>query len=94
MVVTLGMDCQFGAIEAMMTGLEDLHPKARKYHLHILGFLCGIMFLASLSLTTTGGAYVLTLFDDYSQHWNIMFIAFFECVSVAYVYGEEQNYDC
>jgi len=47
----------------------------------IIGFVCG------LPLCTDGGAFVLQLMDHYSGGWNVLVLAFLECLCVAYIYA-------
>ena len=88
MIITLGLDSQFAAVETVVTGVADFYPKLRYYKVQILGISCCLYFLAALTMTTPGGPYMLQIMDDYSCYYNVMLIAILECVSIAWIYGE------
>jgi len=87
MLITLGLDSEFALVETVCTGLMDQFPKLRKKSWAVI--LCtGIVgFLLGLSLCCNGGAYMLQIMDHYSGGWNVLVIAFCECLCIAYFYG-------
>lgn len=87
MLITLGLDSEFALIETVTTALMDQFPKSRKYKWAVIVGTCVIGFILGLSLCMDGGAYMLQLMDHYSGGWNVLVIAFCECVAIAYVYG-------
>lgn len=87
MLLTLGVDSQFVMVETVTTALMDRFPRIRHYKLLTVVACCTIFFLLGLTLTTNGGPYMLELMDTYSGGWNLLFIAFCECISISYIYG-------
>jgi len=87
MLITLGLDSEFALVETVSTSLMDQFVSLRERKaitllvISVIGFLCG------LPLTTNGGAFVLQLMDHYSGSWNVLVLAFLECLCVAYVYA-------
>ncbi|KAK2151064.1 hypothetical protein LSH36_377g03025 [Paralvinella palmiformis] len=53
----------------------------------VLWAILFFVMLITLGLDSEGGAYMLQLMDHYSGGWNVLLIAFCECISIAYVYG-------
>lgn len=89
MILTVGLDSQFGNLEAIITSIKDFFPSTRKYHAHVLGIICFVGFSLGLTMTTPGGPYLVTLIDDYCCAWTVLVIAFLECISISYIYGKK-----
>jgi len=87
MLITLGLDSEFALMETVTTSCMDQFPVLRKYKsLLIVGFGC-VFFLLGLTMCTSGGSFMLTLIDTYAGGWNVLVIAFMECICISYVYG-------
>ncbi|XP_076446772.1 sodium- and chloride-dependent taurine transporter-like [Babylonia areolata] len=96
MVILLGLDSQFVGVEGFITSVVDLYPSflRRGYRREVfIAIICVISFFIGLSMVTEGGMYVFQLFDYYSASRIVLVVAFFECITVAYVYGVERFYD-
>ncbi|EFX84589.1 hypothetical protein DAPPUDRAFT_314911 [Daphnia pulex] len=87
MLLTLGIDSQFGTLEGVITSIVDLKifPRVRKEIL--TATLCGFCCVLSIIFTHGAGNYIFTLFDDFSGNVPLLIIAFFECIAVSYFYG-------
>merc|ERR1712076_244857 len=86
MLITLGLDSEFALVETVCTGLMDQFPKLRKKSWAVILGTGIIGFLLGLSLCCNGGAYMLQIMDHYSGGWNVLVIAFCECLCIAYFY--------
>ncbi|KAL5011348.1 hypothetical protein ScPMuIL_009899 [Solemya velum] len=96
MVILLGLDSQFVGVEGVITAIVDQWPHIlRVGHRRemFIAVVCFISFLVGLPMVTNGGMYVFQLFDYYSGSRIILFVAFFECVAVAWLYGIRRMYD-
>lgn len=87
MLFTLGIDSQFGTLEGVITSLVDmkLFPKATKKRITLS--LCLACCLLSLMFANGAGSYIFQLMDSFAGNYTLLIIAFFECISVSYVYG-------
>ncbi|XP_047497772.1 sodium- and chloride-dependent transporter XTRP3-like [Penaeus chinensis] len=87
MLFTLGIDSEFGTLEGVITSIVDLKvfPNIRKEIL--TGICCAICCVISMVFAHGAGNYVFILFDDFSGNIPLLIVAFFECVSVSYIYG-------
>uniref|UniRef100_H3CMZ4 Solute carrier family 6 member 13 n=1 Tax=Tetraodon nigroviridis TaxID=99883 RepID=H3CMZ4_TETNG len=97
MIVFLGLDSQFVCVESLVTAIVDMHPTLfRRKHRREL-FLLGVSlfsFFMGLIMLTEGGMYVFQLFDYYAASGMcLLFMAIFETVCIAWVYGAERFYD-
>ncbi|XP_060775549.1 sodium- and chloride-dependent GABA transporter 2-like isoform X5 [Neoarius graeffei] len=97
MIILLGLDSQFVALEALMTAAVDTYPSfflsghRRKFCLAI--FCCGC-FLIGLLMTTGGGLYIFQLFDYYScSGMTILLFAILQSVCIGWVYGADRLCD-
>jgi len=87
MLLTLGLDSMFGNIEGVVTPLHDL-GLTKKYRMeYIVVALVGVSFVISLTFVQGSGNYWLDVFDNYAGSIPLLIIAFFELVSVAYLYN-------
>jgi len=87
MLITLGLDSEFALVETVSTSFMDQFTALRERKALTLGIMSLVMFICGLPLCTNGGAFVLQLMDHYSGGWNVLFLAFLECICVAWVYA-------
>ncbi|CAK8682669.1 unnamed protein product [Clavelina lepadiformis] len=95
MLVFLGIDSQFAMVEVAITSLADsfkgkLLTKIFKRK-ELLSFtVCFIALLLGVPNLMQGGIYVFTLLDNYTAVVALMFLAFFEVVTICWIYGARQ----
>ncbi|KAK2159303.1 hypothetical protein LSH36_155g08063 [Paralvinella palmiformis] len=94
MIILLGLDSQFVGVEGLVTSFVDTFSilKVKRNKNIFVVVICFVQFLVGLSMVTNGGMYVFQLFDYYSGSKIILFIAFFECAAIAWIYGVERFY--
>uniref|UniRef100_A0A7N4PQ54 Transporter n=1 Tax=Sarcophilus harrisii TaxID=9305 RepID=A0A7N4PQ54_SARHA len=97
MVVLLGLDSQFVCVESLVTALVDMYPNIlrKKNRRETLILVISVLsYLIGLIMLTEGGMYVFQLFDYYAASGMcLLFVAIFETLCVAWVYGAERFYD-
>jgi len=98
MLFVLGMSTLMSGALSLMTTVEDLYPllfrrgKYRKPVIMAAG--CIVFFLINLTMVTKGGMYILQLFDFYgASGFTLLWTATWQCVGVAWIYGDEKFYD-
>ncbi|XP_051546830.1 sodium- and chloride-dependent GABA transporter 2-like [Myxocyprinus asiaticus] len=95
MVLLLGLDSQFVCVESLATALTDLFPEKLWKHRKLLVLAIAVVcFLLGLPFITKGGIHLFNLMDTYGPSGtNLLFIACFETVVIAWVYGASRFYD-
>ena len=90
MLILLGIDSEFGTLEAAISSIMDLKifPNMRKELVTLIVAL--ILLLFGLSMVSGPGYYVFQMFDDYSVAIPLLVIALFQCIGVAWVYGNDR----
>ncbi|KAF3859526.1 hypothetical protein F7725_021925 [Dissostichus mawsoni] len=97
MIVFLGLDSQFVCVESLVTAVVDMYPAVfRRKNRRELFLLCVsfVSFFMGLVMLMEGGMYVFQLFDYYAASGMcLLFMAIFETVCIAWVYGADRFYD-
>jgi len=98
MIFLLGISTLLTDTLALITSMGDLYPsmfrggRYRKAGFMALG--CFICYLIGLTMVTEGGMYLLQLFDFYgASGFTLLWTATWQCIGVAWVYGDEKFYD-
>ncbi|XP_055030703.2 sodium- and chloride-dependent GABA transporter 2 [Misgurnus anguillicaudatus] len=97
MIILLGLDTQFVAMEVFMTSVTDQFPmvlrKAGRREIFLLLFCLGCFF-SQLIMVTEGGMYVFQMFDYYGYSGaSLLFIAVFESLAMGWIFGAEKMFD-
>ncbi|XP_036440993.1 sodium- and chloride-dependent GABA transporter 2-like [Colossoma macropomum] len=97
MIILLGLDTQFVAMEVIITSVTDLFPatlrRAGRRELLLLLF-CLFCFFSQMVMVTEGGMFVFQLFDYYACNGSsILFLAVFQSLAVGWIYGADQMCD-
>ncbi|XP_010885436.1 sodium- and chloride-dependent GABA transporter 2 [Esox lucius] len=97
MIILLGLDSQFVCVESLTTAVVDMYPEVfRRKHCRelFLAVVSFVSFLMGLVMLMEGGMYVFQLMDYYAASGMcLLFMAIFETVSIAWVYGADRFYD-
>ncbi|XP_045166598.2 sodium- and chloride-dependent GABA transporter 1-like [Mercenaria mercenaria] len=97
MVILVGLDSQFVAVEGFLTPVFDGFPDVlygMKNRMLLTAVYCAGSFLLGLCMVTEGGMYVFQLFDFYcSSGLVLLWIVFFEAVVVSWVFGSSKFQD-
>ncbi|XP_019748830.1 sodium- and chloride-dependent GABA transporter 2 [Hippocampus comes] len=97
MIVFLGLDSQFVCVESLVTAVVDMYPSTfrRKHRRELFILAVAVLsFLMGLIMLTEGGMYIFQLFDYYAASGMcLLFVAIFETVCIAWVYGADNFYD-
>ncbi|XP_027376191.1 inactive sodium-dependent neutral amino acid transporter B(0)AT3 isoform X1 [Bos indicus x Bos taurus] len=94
MLFSLGLSSMFGNMESIITPLLDLGVMPRRVPKEMLtGLACLLCFFTATCFTLRSGSYWLEIFDQYAAALNLILLAFFEVVGVAYVYGMKRFCD-
>ncbi|RXN15627.1 sodium- and chloride-dependent GABA transporter 2-like protein [Labeo rohita] len=90
MIILLGLDTQFAALEAIMTSVMDLFPmilrRAGRRESFLL-LLCLTCILGQFIMVTEGGMYVFQLFDYYACNGAcVLFLSVFESLAIGWIF--------
>jgi len=89
MLILLGIDSEFGTLEALIAPFYDMKwVKFRKEF--FTGGVAVVMLIIGIGFTQPSGYYAFQLFDDYSLGLPLLFIAFFQVIAVSWVYGNDK----
>ncbi|CAF0763036.1 unnamed protein product [Adineta ricciae] len=87
MLLALGLGSQFASTDVPITALMEFFPSyANKRYLLVIIF-CTVFYLVSLPFACPGGIYLFEVFQEYTANISLVFIGFFEVITVAYIYG-------
>eukprot|EP00112_Aurelia_sp_Birch-Aquarium-sp1_P018184 Seg4302.1 transcript_id=Seg4302.1/GoldUCD/mRNA.D3Y31 product="Sodium-dependent dopamine transporter" protein_id=Seg4302.1/GoldUCD/D3Y31 len=88
MLITLGLDSQFGQVELVCACIMEEYPRKLKKHKELVVLaICTLMFLIGLPCITQGGMYVFHLIDSYAAGYSILFLGIVEVVVIGWLYG-------
>ncbi|XP_063041040.1 sodium-dependent neutral amino acid transporter B(0)AT1-like [Engraulis encrasicolus] len=88
MLFCLGLSSLFGNIEGVVVPLQDLNVLPKKWPKEAFtGLTCLVSFIIALIFSQRSGNYWVTLFDTFAGSIPLLTIAFFEMISVVYIYG-------
>nr|WLN44334.1 NTT2 [Sinonovacula rivularis] len=93
MILLVGIDSQFVAVEAIVTVVLDRWPTLyrMKGRMVTTAVYCLLSFLIGLSMVTQGGMYVFQLLDYYSVSGVVLFwICFWQTIVISWVIGAEK----
>ncbi|ELK08171.1 Sodium-dependent neutral amino acid transporter B(0)AT3 [Pteropus alecto] len=94
MLFSLGLSSMFGNMESIIAPLLDMGVLPRSVPKEVLtGAVCLVCFSLATCFSLQSGSYWLEVFDNHLAALNLILFAFFEVVSVAYVYGLERFCD-
>ncbi|XP_032886741.1 sodium- and chloride-dependent neutral and basic amino acid transporter B(0+)-like [Amblyraja radiata] len=88
MLITLGIDTQFGTFETILTSLMDQYPKhLQSKRLLLTAGACALLFLLGLVYVTQAGIYWMHLTDYFCTGWILVTVALLELIGLSWIYG-------
>ncbi|ESO81915.1 hypothetical protein LOTGIDRAFT_81772, partial [Lottia gigantea] len=91
MLITLGLDSQFGMFESLVSGVIDAFPKQlSKRRMWVTAGLASMCYLLGLPITANGGIYVFQLMDWFVAAFCLLIMCIIECLIIGWIYGVER----
>ncbi|XP_057700938.1 sodium- and chloride-dependent neutral and basic amino acid transporter B(0+) isoform X2 [Corythoichthys intestinalis] len=91
MLLTVGLDSQFGAIEVISTCLIDSFPTSlTSKHATLTVMINVFVYLLGLPYVTQAGIYWVTLVDQFVASWVILILVLLEIIGFIYIYGGDR----
>ncbi|CAF1050827.1 unnamed protein product [Adineta ricciae] len=87
MVINLGLDSDFGGLEAIYSALSDEFPILKRHRKSGMFIMCCILIVACLPTVTHGGNYVVQFLDRFSTAPALMLVVMMEAIAATWVYG-------
>ncbi len=94
MFCALGLDTMFTYMETLLTAMLDQFKWLRPHRSVVVIISCFVGFLLGVSLCAPQGYALFNLLDAKSSTWNLMSIVFMEVISVSWVYGFNNFWEC
>ncbi|XP_061574892.1 sodium- and chloride-dependent GABA transporter 2-like [Cololabis saira] len=96
MLILLGLDTQFVAMEVVMTSIMDMFPSVMRRagrREKFLLFFCLTCFFSQLVMITEGGMYVFQMFDYYACNGAcLLLLCTFETLALGWIFGADRLY--
>lgn len=87
MLFVLGLDSEFALLETVLTAVYDHFPALRTKRYTVTAIACILCLIVALPCVTNGGLDVVDLMDVYGGSFSVLFIAFYELVTISWIYG-------
>uniref|UniRef100_A0A7M5ULG4 Transporter n=1 Tax=Clytia hemisphaerica TaxID=252671 RepID=A0A7M5ULG4_9CNID len=88
MLITLGLDSQFGQVELICAAIIEQYPeKLKKRKEWVVLAVCVLLFLCGLICMTRSGMYWFNLIDNFSAGISLLFLGLCELITVGWIFG-------